>query len=137
MKLFLSLIVLVCFTTQAQPIIFHSVSTVKGTWDQNAQKWEYTTAAVVKDITFNVQCPTIVLSDTANSTYTTTTEIIDKESNPKQFIWQATDQKNRNCTFKMEYFKTGDWYIVITYDDVIWSYHMAATTNLNINTFNH
>ena len=137
MKLLLSLFIFLCFTTQAQPIIFHSISTVKGSWNRDTNKWEYTTAAKLQDITFTVQSPIIILSDSANSTYTTTTDTIDQVSNPKQFVWQATDQKNRNCTFKMEYFKTGDWYIVITYDDVIWSYHMAATTNLNINTFNH
>ncbi len=137
MKLLLSLLTLLCFTVNAQPIVFHSISAIKGTWDLNSQKWEYNNAAVLKDITFTVQSPVIAVSDSANSIYTTAEETIDKQSNPKQFVWKAKDQKNRSCIFKMEYYRTGDWYIVITYDDVIWSYHMAPTTNLHIDTFNH
>ena len=135
MKLILLLSTLFCFTAKAQTSTCHASRVTQSKWNSEKNKWEYDEPIDI-DLTFTMQGRVILVNDKANSTYTTIRQTInDSTSEPKQSAWKAIDEKNRNCLFKMYWYKNSDWYIVVMYDDYAWSYYMGPNNPDKLDKF--
>ena len=119
-----------CLITKAQSV-YHTVYSQRATWNTYTQKWDYEPANY-GDLTFTMQGHVILVNDQANSTYTTGTMTIKiEDKDPKQYGWEAIDEKYRKCLFKIEYYESGIEYFVVMYDDMLWSYRLTTGTKLD------
>ena len=110
------------FTTKAQSV-YYATKSYQGIWSSYSNKYVWGPANTV-NIRFTMQGNVVIVSDRANSTYTTRNQIIDRYDSDggHEYGWNAVDENGINCTFKLTNYNDGSKLFMVMYSDYAYMY---------------